>query len=198
LRFSDGLVTLLVTQEEEPVSEPVLIRLEIPFLGWDGEPDGIECNRWLPLADSDAIAVTDPDRSLSLRFTPDCTSSPDMCNPETLQNWANPTLKKVIAEVSLTNISDELIGGILKPDLDNHSDENPHRYFAIEIVNWVLGYVNRLISFAAIQQGQYDLAELALDADNLHSALIRFNAKAKVGASEWVRWNGSSDILVAR
>jgi hypothetical protein len=175
------------------LSGPLLISLEIPFIGWNGQSDSIAFDHWLPLQEADAIVINKPDRSLSLRFTPNCTRTPDLCGPEKLPKWANASANKVIAEAHLTSVSDELINGILTPDHSNTSPDwlsnNPHRMFAIDVVTWVLSYVNRLVSYAAYQKGQYNLIEISLDADNLHTVLLRFNAKAKVGHSEWMSWN---------
>src|SRR5438067_1141298 len=119
------------------MSERVFVLLEIPFVGGDGQPDSIAFDRWLPLMESDAIVVNEGDRSLTLRFTPSCSHSPELCRADNLPRWGNASVRKVIAEAWLAIVSEEVIQGILKPDHSYLSHEwlinNCHRAFAIEI-----------------------------------------------------------------
>lgn len=176
------------------MSDDVYVRMEVPL----GHPDeynyAMEFYSWLPLEEGDRILVDDGDKSLTISFSTD--------NPEQDQQHANAAIGQVIADVRLRNLSEELIAGIQDPpdysDVTDHDflENTPHIRLAKDVVQFVVGRVNRLISYVRDHRGQYLLDEIPPMHYNVKSSLLKLNAKIRIGDSgEWKSWRPAGGVM---
>ena len=109
--------------------DDVYVRMNVPLGHPDGDNYPMEFHCWLPLEETDRILVDDGDRSLTISFSTD--------NPEQDQEAANASIDHVVADLTLRNLSEELIAGIENPpDYSDVSDfhfleNNPHILLAL-------------------------------------------------------------------
>ncbi|MEX0701015.1 MAG: hypothetical protein WD069_02865, partial [Planctomycetales bacterium] len=130
--------------------------------------------------------------SITLLFDRGCTTAPEMCEEPGLSKWGNAAVKKVRAFVKMS--PPELFFSDLRCTRDstdeiNWSLDNPASSVAVYTLQRVLHYVNRLISFARDDRGQFNLGDLSIDPANIIQHHMRFRVRIRIGDSPWVFWD---------
>ena len=113
----------------------------------------------------------------------------------------NASIDRAFALLTLRNVSDELIDGILNPpDYSSVTDveklqNNIHIRLAEDVVRFVVERVNRLISYVRNQRGQFLLEEIPPLHYNATSSLLQLKARIRVGEGDWKSWRPPGGIL---
>lgn len=188
---------------EKQMSKSLRIRMSVPL-----PSNGIvnvphfTFSHWLPLHEDDSITVSEGDMTLTLSFDMDCLGHVSDIKEGDLPNHVNVLVDQVRAEVTVSNLTDELADFIVRTDYYRRGPErlNPHERRLIDeygalgerVDRFTIGRVNRLISYARAQKGQYWLEEYAMDPDSTWGAFRNFDPEVTAVGSEWVRWKPSN------
>jgi len=169
----------------------LLLRLEIPILATSiVATPGMIFDNWFPLDNKDFLLAKEDGLSLTLWFDEKCTR---FQTREELSHWLNPMAHFVNADVVCTQISPELASCIAsRAARDHHTAKKYNQQyteFARRLYVFAIKHFNRLVAYVRTYKGQYWLQEYSLDTGNMGSAFVSFKAKAKLGDSDWLRWD---------
>ena len=192
----------------------IAIRLEIPFSPNEHDFSFPQFSHWLPL-EEDQVLIADRDGIMvRLWFAPDCLlgserSALERGGQAELEKWVNIRVHKIYADVALKGISDELAQFIYEnrdwprrgPDsipADDLSERLKEEYVKLgqQVLEAVVGAVNRFISYFRVHGGQYWLRQRQLDYDRMRSDFTEFRARARIEAQDWFNFEPpSTDTL---
>ena len=167
------------------------IRFKIPFIG-DQDASSREAmmfHKWLPIDKKDNLSIDLEFGKLTFWFDVKSTWWASQPDEEEIRKWVNITAHYIYADLVIHDYENDLINFILSPD--TFPDEIKKEMFerskkwGIEILNSVLFYFNRLISFTRSIKGQFWLHEYPLDEDYF----LKFEAKGKIGNGKWFRFD---------
>jgi|SRR5215211_2388172 len=154
-------------------------------------------SHWLPLAEDESITVREEDITLTLRFDMGCLGHVSDIDEAELPRHVNVLADKVRAEVTVSNLADELADYIMHTDYYRRDFEtiSPQEQRLIDeygalgerVYRFTISRVNRLISYARVQKGQYWLEEYVIGA-TMSGRFVGFDPEVTADGSEWVRW----------
>jgi hypothetical protein len=137
---------------------------------------------WLPIGDAEAIRLDGNEMALKLWF--DRTSAWGSPKEEELAYHLNVLVDTIFADVVLRQVPDELAHYMARRDFTRRPtpEEEPlqrqYDEIAYSLFTFVIGTVNRLLSYVRSKKGQYWLGEYPLDRGIMASYFNRFEAKA--------------------
>ncbi|MBI4487943.1 MAG: hypothetical protein HY694_02565 [Deltaproteobacteria bacterium] len=152
---------------------------------------------WLPMGRDQGIKYHKDTYHLLLWLDENCTTWAPGAAAEDISNWANVTVYRIYADVTVDNVEDDLIGYMQNRDFTTMPtpEEQPlaDRYeeHGRAVLSVLREGLNHLLSFARSEKGQYWLTPYHIDFDNTGSHATEFRTKARVGDGDWFRWNPS-------
>lgn len=181
------------------MSKSLRIRMSIPLPSQPIVPvSSFTFGQWLPLGEEDSITVREDNIAVTLSFDLGCLSFPYEMTEDDLSKHFNVLVHVVRAEVSVDDVADELADFIMSTDYYRRGFETigPQEQRLIDeygalgdrIYLFAIGRVNRLISYARVQKGQYWLEEYATGAEDTSRSFVSFEPEVTADGSEWLRW----------
>ncbi len=153
-------------------------------------------SHWLPLAEEEAITVREDNMTLTFWFDMSCLGHVSDIDESELSRYVNVLADKVRAEVVVSNVTDELADYIMHTDYYRRGfDFSPQEQRLIDeygalgerVYRFTVSRVNRLISYARVQKGQYWLEEYVMG-PSMSDRFVGFDPAVTTDGSEWVRW----------
>ena len=175
----------------------LLVQMKIPI-----EPP-MGFRNWLPLSHDDEIAVAKETMTARFWFDLTCTWTMGDLDESTLAKWGNVGADKVLVDVEISDLREELIewiltrspSGRLTPEEERRSEEHhlqeDYESLAEKVYTFVLSYFNRLIAYTRTQKGQFWLQEYPISTNKMKSDFTKFRARVRAGETEWSRWCSS-------
>lgn len=181
------------------MSKDILVRMRIPVIS---ESEAMLFWAWLPTSEEDSLVVTQNGMTLKLYFDLSCLKGP-LRPTETRQlsepRWSLVWAEKVIADVTVEGVSDELAEFVMSSPFQRDSDEpsaaerdealvGEYEGLGERVYSFSLSNYNRLVSFARTEMGNHRLEEHVVDPSTMAAVFRRFGAEARVEGSGWVQW----------
>ena len=152
--------------------EELFIRFKIPFIG-DPDTDSREYlifHKWLPLTEAYHLCIDLDDGNLIFWLDIESTWWASQPDENEIKKWVNITAHYVYADLILDKYENDIVRFIASPGVCSDIDEKAIKAkkseeWGINLLNTVLTYFNKLVSFARSYKGQYWLHEYPLDID---------------------------------
>jgi hypothetical protein len=165
------------------------LEVVLPFHG------SIALASWPSFKESDFPVFVEGRKSLRLRFDASSAAWATRFTDDELKNLTNPRLHSMFAEVTVTDISEDLAKW-MSTTKSSHEPQHfaeAYRALADEIFDLIVNHANRLIAFVRAQKGQYWIEEYELldgkDLHNLGDSPNQVRTKARFDDdSEWFSW----------
>lgn len=178
----------------------LLIRMKIPFIG-DPDMNSEEYmifHRWLPLNDEEFIHLNNENINLKFWFDIESTWWVSQPDESEIRKWENITAHYIYADLTIKNLDEEIIHYLTDPksSIDNDDKAEFAKQCSELGKQWMffaLNHFNRLIAYARSHKGQYWLHEYPLDTDYF----LRFEAQAKIGDSDWFRFDPINNRIIS-
>jgi hypothetical protein len=181
------------------MSKSLLIRMSIPLPTQSIVPvSSFTFHYWLPMTEDEFITVCDDDITLTFWFDMTCLSHVTPIDEGELSNHVNVLAGKVYVDVTVSDLAEELVDFIMHTDYyrrDRETQNPRERRLLAEygslgkrVYAFTIHHVNRLISYARVQKGQYWLEQYREDTRDVAGAFMSFAAKARTDNADWVRW----------
>jgi hypothetical protein len=179
--------------------------LEIPFSPHEHDFYFPQFFHWLPLEEDQVLKVDRDGITVRLWFAPDCLlgserSALERGNLAELEKWVNIRVHKIHADATL-GISDELAQFIYETrawprqgpgsiPADDQSERLKEEYVQLgqQVLEAVVGAVNRFISYFRVHRGQYWLRKRPIDYDRMRSDFTEFRARVRIEAQDGFRF----------
>ena len=180
----------------------IAIRLEIPFSPNEHEFSFPQFSHWLPLEEDQVLKVDRDGITVRLWFAPDCLLGSERSALERdglaeLEKWVNIRVHKIHA-CATSGISGELAQFIYEnrdwprrgPNsipADDLSERLKDEYIKLgqQVLEAVVGAVNRFISYIRVHRGQYWLRKRPINYDRMRSDFTEYRAKVRIEARDW-------------
>lgn len=176
------------------------MRMRIPIVP---ESEAMLFWAWLPMDEEDSLVVKRDGMTLALRFDLGCLKGP-LRPTEARQlsdsKWSMVWAEKVIADVTIEGVSDELADFVADSDR-RYDPTQPSTANGLEIslakeyeslgervYSFSLSSYNRLVTYARTEMGNHRLEEHPVDPSTMAAAFKRFGAEARVEGSGWAEW----------
>ena len=184
------------------MSKTLLVRMYIPIPTLPIVPvSAMIFHRWLPIRPEDFLAIQKDSMLLTFGFDVSCTVWARERTEEDIASWSNVTAHRILADVEISNVSDDLAQYIVTSSTLPARPESPLRpdYASLgeKVYLFVVEYINRIINFIKADKGQYWLDDYFSDPDIMQSFFTNSNATVMVvGHGEWIKWRPSDRYVI--
>ena len=181
-----------------PAGTDLLVRMVVPIRS---QPivgvGGVIFHQWLPMSDEDRIVVEGNGLELALWFD---RSSLDYPKGEDPLRCANVSAHRLIVEARIHDLGEDFLDFILAVSNEPKPEGYPHsdRYMELgeKLYSFSMNCINRLITFARVEKGQYWLEEFEVNLDRMASAYISFRSVCSRDGVRWYNWRPTSSERV--
>jgi|GEM_PF-2251223 len=174
------------------MSKDLLVRFEIPIpVHRIVNTPAMIFGHWMPLTEDEFIVVQEEDATLKLWFDKSCWHRVTRAGGD-ISRHRNVLVNKILADVTLHNVSNELVDYIRLAASGPHPSPGPYQQEYLKLGQRVylltLIHLNRLIDYVRSTKGQYWLRKYPVDkVDGTFAVNLAFNARVNID-SEWFRW----------
>lgn len=173
----------------------LVVDLKIPFITEDtiGAP-AYTFTRYLPIGKESGITISEDGIDLLLWFDIKSTWRASKTKEEEIENHINVLAHYVLAEVKVSNISNDLADYMINRDFSRMpleseiSIQNEYEKLGIKILKLLVNKLNRLVEYARSTKGQYWLLKFQYNQDRLRSYYQSYEAKARINEGEYFRF----------
>lgn len=190
---------LTISSNNFSVSKTLIIRHTIPIS--ENGPCVI-LNQWIPKGEKEALTRTRSNLTARLWLDRECILSLQEIGDEDLSTWENIKVGKVYVDVIVRDVSVDLASFIydereapkqvhhgITPDHPDYTRfATSYESLGLEVYDFAVTILNRFISYARNQKGQYWLQAQIPDPKRLASMNNYFNAKVHLDDRNWFRW----------
>ena len=159
-------------------------------------------HRCLPQGKAEGLTRAEGDITTTVWLDKKCVADLHELTDEYINKLSNLTVKQVYAEVVVENVEDRLASFIYderdyRQEIHHGIDDTDPEFDTLQAAYTDLGLrvyraaisaVNRLLSFARNEYGQYWLQELPLLTNQLYSMSNRFKSLVRSEDFDWIRW----------
>jgi hypothetical protein len=176
----------------------LLVRLTIPItqrLDNTGAP--LMFYRWLPIGQENGIHHTHGDYHLLLWLDVSCAVWGSDITPDKIAQMGKVSAYRTYADVTTDALNDQLLhhmtvrGYTRQPTPEEEFLVQSYEEHGREVLSLVRDGLNKLLTYARVEKGQYWLTPYAIDLDDMASHSVQFRARACVDDGPWFRWQPS-------